>query len=164
MRRPTDSGVGGYVVEGHVPAKDIRRLLKEKPDAVGIAAPGMPVGSPGMEQSAEFEPYDVLLIRKDGATEVFAKHARELEDMGSGEIFHHSAFHYVESVDASIRLNSMSGAIILAASGMCEAGRIRHHLRSNLPRSDSTVLFVGFQAQGTLGRRLGVGVDREAGR
>lgn len=100
------------------------------------------------------------------ATEVFRRHRRDLEDLGDGEVFRHTAFHYVESVDASIRLNSMSGAIILAASGMCEAGRIRHHLRANLPRSDSTILFVGFQAQGSLGRTIldGAGRVRISGR
>jgi hypothetical protein len=66
--------IGGYVVEGHVPSSDIKRLVTERPDAIGLTVPGMPVGSPGMEQGDEFEPYDVLLIKKDGATEVFAKH------------------------------------------------------------------------------------------
>ena len=66
--------IGGYVVEGHVPSSDIKRLVTERPDATGLTVPGMPVGSPGMEQGDEFEPYDVLLIKKDGATEVFAKH------------------------------------------------------------------------------------------
>lgn len=94
------------------------------------------------------------------ATEIFRRHRGELEDLGDGEVFRHTAFHFVESVDASIRLNAMSGAIILAASGMCEAGRIRHHLRANLPRSDSTILFVGFQAQGTLGRTILDGASR----
>lgn len=93
-------------------------------------------------------------------TAIFQRHRHELEDLGSGEIFRHPAFHYVESVDASIRLNSVSGAIILAASGMCEGGRVRHHLLHNLPRSDSTVLFVGFQAQGTLGRTIIEGARR----
>ena len=66
--------IDGYVIEGHVPATDIKRLVAERPQAVGLTVPGMPVGSPGMEQGAEFEPYDVLLIKKDGSTEVFAKH------------------------------------------------------------------------------------------
>jgi hypothetical protein len=66
--------IDGYVIEGHVPATDIERLLAERPQAIGLAVPGMPVGSPGMEQGAEFEPYDVLLIKKDGSTETFARH------------------------------------------------------------------------------------------
>ncbi|QIT56631.1 DUF411 domain-containing protein [Aquisalimonas sp. 2447] len=52
--------VGGYVVEGHVPAADIRRLLEERPDVDGIAVPGMPVGSPGMEMGDRKDPYDVV--------------------------------------------------------------------------------------------------------
>lgn len=94
------------------------------------------------------------------ATEVFAKHAGELEDMGSGEIFRHPSFHYTASTMESMRLNDMSGAIIMAASGMCEAGRIRHHLRYNLGRRESTILFVGFQAAGTLGRTILDGANR----
>jgi hypothetical protein len=66
--------IDGYVIEGHVPAPDIERLVTEHPDAIGLTVPGMPIGSPGMEQGAEFEPYDVLLIKKDGTTEVFARH------------------------------------------------------------------------------------------
>lgn len=66
--------IGGYVVEGHVPADDVKRLLTEKPDAIGLAVPDMPVGSPGMEAGDAKEPYDVLLVKKDGTTEVFAKH------------------------------------------------------------------------------------------
>ena len=66
--------IDGYVIEGHVPATDIKRLIAERPQAIGLAVPGMPVGSPGMEQGAEFEPYDVLLIKKDGSTETFASH------------------------------------------------------------------------------------------
>jgi metallo-beta-lactamase family protein len=94
------------------------------------------------------------------ATSVFAKHRNELEDIGPGEVFRHPSFHYVEDAAQSMRLNNLSGAIILAASGMCEAGRIRHHLRHNLPRRESTILFVGFQAAGTLGRTIVDGADR----
>ncbi|MEX2165556.1 MAG: DUF411 domain-containing protein [Methyloceanibacter sp.] len=66
--------IDGYVIEGHVPAADIKRLVSEKPDAAGLTVPGMPIGSPGMEVDDKREPYDVLLLRKDGATEVFAKY------------------------------------------------------------------------------------------
>ncbi|ODR96683.1 metal-binding protein [Methyloceanibacter superfactus] len=67
--------IDGYAIEGHVPAEDIKRLLKEHPDAVGLTVPNMPIGSPGMEQpGGETEPYDVLLVKKDGSLEVFARH------------------------------------------------------------------------------------------
>ena len=65
--------IGDYVVEGHVPAADIKRLLKEKPAIAGLSAPGMPQGSPGMEQGTK-EPYDVIAFKKDGTSTVFAKH------------------------------------------------------------------------------------------
>ena len=66
--------IGNYVVEGHVPAADIKRLLKEKPAIAGIAAPGMPMGSPGMEQGGAKEAYDVMAFTKDGKMTVYAKH------------------------------------------------------------------------------------------
>jgi hypothetical protein len=65
--------VGGYVVEGHVPAADIKQLLKEKPKALGLSVPSMPPGSPGME-SAKPIPYQTLLVQSDGSTRVFAQH------------------------------------------------------------------------------------------
>ena len=65
--------VEGYVIEGHVPATDIRRLLQERPKVRGLAVPGMPAGSPGMER-ARREPYDVLLFDASGTTQVFAEH------------------------------------------------------------------------------------------
>ena len=65
--------VAGYVVEGHVPADDIQRLLKEKPKAIGLAVPSMPPGSPGME-SPKPVPYNTLLVRTGGEITVFAKH------------------------------------------------------------------------------------------
>src|SRR3546814_18808347 len=76
------------------------------------------------------------------ATKVFARYAEALEDV-DGKIFDHPAFHFVEDVNASIRLNSVSGAIVLAASGMCEGGRLRHHLKHNLARRYSTLLTIG---------------------
>jgi hypothetical protein len=65
--------VGGYVIEGHVPVEDIRRLLKERPAIAGLAAPGMPAGSPGMDMPNS-PPYDVLAFDKNGQTSVFARH------------------------------------------------------------------------------------------
>lgn len=66
--------IGGYTIEGHVPAPDIRRLLKERPDAVGLAVPEMPIGSPGMEVGTEREAFDVLLLLRDGSSKVFASY------------------------------------------------------------------------------------------
>lgn len=93
-------------------------------------------------------------------TAVFERYANELEDTGGKNIFDHQQLHYVTDVEHSMRLNSVSGAIILAASGMCEGGRIRHHLIHNLHRRDSTILFVGYQAKGTLGRVILEGAQR----
>ncbi|UWQ50106.1 DUF411 domain-containing protein [Leisingera caerulea] len=66
---------GPYVIEGHVPADDIQRLLAEQPEALGLTVPGMPIGSPGMEMGDEREAFDTLLILADGSTEVFASHS-----------------------------------------------------------------------------------------
>ncbi|MZR13782.1 DUF411 domain-containing protein [Maritimibacter sp. DP07] len=66
--------IEGYMIEGHVPAADIRRLLVERPDGVGLAVPGMPYGSPGMGPEDEREGYDVFLIRENGTTEVFTRY------------------------------------------------------------------------------------------
>jgi hypothetical protein len=66
--------VAGYMLEGHVPPADIRRLLAERPDAIGLAVPGMPYGSPGMGPENEREAYDVFLIKRDGSTDVFSRY------------------------------------------------------------------------------------------
>lgn len=69
----TAVSLGGYVFEGHIPAKIMQRFLNEKPaNALGLAVPGMPVGSPGMEVEDKFMPYQVLLLNKDGSTSVYA--------------------------------------------------------------------------------------------
>jgi metallo-beta-lactamase family protein len=89
------------------------------------------------------------------ATKVFMEHAKDLEDMDDGSPFEMPNFHFVETVEQSKAVNMIkAGAIILSASGMCEAGRIRHHLKHNLWRPECTVLFVGYQAPGTLGQLL----------
>lgn len=64
---------GQYLVEGHVPAADIKRLLRERPKAIGLAVPAMPLGSPGMESDNPV-PYDTLLVGEDGNARVFARH------------------------------------------------------------------------------------------
>lgn len=95
------------------------------------------------------------------ATEITLKHRAILDEeaqemwhrhmSGSGDL----SIKFTESVDESKAINLIrSGAIIISASGMCDAGRIKHHLRHNLPRSECCVVIVGFQAEGTLGRRL----------
>ena len=69
--------IGRYAIEGHVPAREVHRLLKEKPEAAGLAVPGMPVGSPGMDgpdYGARRDPYDVLLVALDGSTRVYASY------------------------------------------------------------------------------------------
>jgi hypothetical protein len=71
--------VGGYAIEGHVPAREIRRLLRDRPDAIGLAVPGMPVGSPGMDGPAygnRQDAYEVLLLTRDGGSKVFQAYPR----------------------------------------------------------------------------------------
>ena len=65
--------VEGYVVEGHVPASDIKRLLNDKPKITGLAAPGMPMGSPGMEGEYK-DPYDVVTFTKGAKTNIYSRH------------------------------------------------------------------------------------------
>ena len=71
--------VGGYVIEGHVPAREVRRLLREKPVAIGLTVPGMPVGSPGMEMPGEMmgvrDAFDVVLVTPDGRSRVYESYA-----------------------------------------------------------------------------------------
>ena len=71
------ASVGGYAIEGHVPAREIQRLLKDRPAAIGLAVPAMPVGSPGMDGPAygqRKDPYDVLLVAKDGSTTPYQRY------------------------------------------------------------------------------------------
>jgi len=66
--------IGDYVIEGHVPANDIRRLIADAPDVKGLAVPGMPVGSPGMEMGDRKDRYQVLMFNESGQTRVFSEH------------------------------------------------------------------------------------------
>ena len=90
------------------------------------------------------------------SSELFDDEAKALMEGKKAEsLFKDEHIHYVRSVEESMAVNQIkSGAVILSASGMCEAGRIKHHLKHNLWRPESTVLFVGYQAEGTLGRRI----------
>jgi hypothetical protein len=67
--------IGGYIVIGHIPPADVRRLLAERPNAIGLSVPGMPMGSPGMERpDGRREPFGTLLLLEGGRTQVFAQH------------------------------------------------------------------------------------------
>lgn len=66
--------VDGYVIEGHVPAREIKRLLKEKPRARGLVVPAMPVGSPGMEAEGRKDPYKVFLVNRNGSTRTYVQY------------------------------------------------------------------------------------------
>ena len=74
LRSCHTASVEGYAIEGHVPAADIRRLLAERPAAAGLAVPGMPIGSPGMEQGDVRQPYATILFSRDGRRRPFARH------------------------------------------------------------------------------------------
>ncbi len=96
------------------------------------------------------------------ATEVFAKHLHHkfhtVGDPGKPHAFERANLKFVASMEESRKLNRLhGGAIIMAGSGMCDAGRIRHHLKNNLSRADTTVLLVGYQAPGSMGRLLMAG-------
>ena len=104
---------------------------------------------------------DSPLARK--ATEVFIDFAGSMEDIeiDSAKLFRHPNFHIVESVEESKAVNRIQkGAIIISASGMCTAGRIKHHLKANIFRPESTILFVGYQSPGTLGHIITSGAKK----
>jgi len=103
---------------------------------------------------------DSPLARK--VTEVFIRHQDALSEVEVDEakLFRDKHFRMVQSVDESKAINKVKGgAIIISASGMCDAGRVQHHLKNNISSPDATVLFVGYQAPGTLGRYISSGAD-----
>lgn len=66
--------IGEQFIEGHVPAEEVRRMVQQQPQAKGLAVPGMPVGSPGMEQGGQGEPFSTMIVNREGAVRVFAEH------------------------------------------------------------------------------------------
>ena len=103
---------------------------------------------------------DSPLARK--VTEVFMRHAASFEDIevDPASLFRDRHFRLVQSVEESKAINQVTGgAIIISASGMCDAGRIKHHLKNNIARPEATVLFVGYQAHGTLGHVIANGAN-----
>ncbi|MFZ9394902.1 MAG: MBL fold metallo-hydrolase [Erythrobacter sp.] len=165
----------GDRVREQVTMAERRRLLEAEVKAAITRGGNLVIPAFALERTQELL-LDLQSLLKSGAipnvpvfidsplanrvTEVFERYAGELEDTGDGDVFEHPSFHFVTDVAQSIALNTVSGAIILAASGMCEGGRIRHHLIHNLHRKDSTVLFVGYQAAGSLGRVILEGAQR----
>ncbi|MBP2227968.1 metallo-beta-lactamase family protein [Azospirillum agricola] len=111
--------------------------------------------------TGQLSPVDVFLDSPlaDAVTGVFRRHLGDLET--EGDPFTRANFHHARSVSESQRLNTINGgAIIMAASGMCDAGRVRHHLKNRLWRPQDSVLLVGYQAPGTLGSLLQQGAPR----
>ncbi len=100
------------------------------------------------------------------ATSVFRSHRLDFDQEAkgivaeNGSIFNFPQLHYTESAEESKALNDVKGAVIISASGMAEAGRVRHHLKHNLWRPEAHIVFVGYQAEGSLGRRLLEGEKR----
>jgi len=107
--------VGGYAIEGHVPATEIHRLLEERPNAIGLSVPAMPRGSPGMDgpvYGGAQDPYDVLLIGRDGASTVYRSYRSSHSHGAQHQSMMHSAEGTVTAIDAAAGTISIShGAI-----------------------------------------------------
>jgi metallo-beta-lactamase family protein len=147
-----------------------REALKTEINAALQRGGNLVIPAFAVERSQELL-HDIGLLIKDGAispsavfldsplaskvTAVYKKYASMFDDvaLSADELFSDPRFRIVEAVEDSKAINSVKGgAIIMSASGMADAGRIKHHLRNNLPRANATVLFVGYQSPGTLGQ------------
>jgi metallo-beta-lactamase family protein len=165
----SESTYGGRDRQDHTLPERRALLKKEINDALARGG-NLVIPAFAVERSQELL-HDIGLLIKDGeidpklvfldsplaskVTGVYRKYASMFEDtqLSADELFNDPRFRIVESVDDSKAINSIrGGAIIMSASGMADAGRIKHHLRNNLPRANATVLFVGYQAPGTLGQ------------
>jgi metallo-beta-lactamase family protein len=158
--------------------QELVRAIEETIGAKSAGGQGnliVPAFAVGRTQEVLYALGDLIrrgLIRRDipiyvdspmavAATEVTQRHqaltdieARSLAAWQAQSRSHRPNIRYTENVEDSVALNEVRGAIIVSASGMCDAGRVKHHLRHNLPRPESGVLITGFQAEGSLGRRL----------
>lgn len=165
----SESTYGGRERQDYTLAERREALKTEINEALGRGG-NLVIPSFAVERSQELL-HDIGLLIKSGeinpslvfldsplaskVTEVYRKHAAMFADveLSADELFNDPRFRIVEAVDESKAINSIrGGAIIMSASGMADAGRIKHHLRNNLPRGNATVLFVGYQAPGTLGQ------------
>ncbi len=163
-----ESTYGGRERDDYTLERRRETLTREINDAMGRGG-NLVIPTFAVERSQELL-HDIGALIKSGAinparvfldsplarrvTGVYKKYTEIFEDveLDADELFTDERFHIVESVEESKAINRIDGgAIIMAASGMCDAGRIKHHLRNNLIRHDATVLFVGYQAPGTLG-------------
>jgi metallo-beta-lactamase family protein len=173
----SESTYGGRDRQDHTLVERRTILAKEINDALARGG-NLVIPAFAVERSQELL-HDIGLLIKEGqinpslvfldsplaskVTGVYKKYGAMFEDveLGADELFADPRFRIVEAVDESKAINSIrGGAIIMSASGMCDAGRIKHHLRNNLPRSNATVLFVGYQAPGTLGQIIQSGAKQ----
>lgn len=170
-----ESTYGDSVRERRTAAE--RRALLGRELAAGLAAGGnviIPVFA--VERTQEILD-DIAQLKRQGAlpsvavfldsplagrtTEVFRQHREALDRADDGRAFSGGDFRLIETVEQSKALGRIhGGAVVLAGSGMCDAGRVKHHLKDHLWRTDSTVLFVGYQAPGTLGALIRDGAPR----
>ena len=110
--------VGGYAVEGHVPAREIQRLLEERPDAIGLSVPAMPRGSPGMDGPVYgnvHDPYDVLLVGRDGSAQVYESYRVAAAPAAAADGAEHGSEGTVSAVDAA------AGTITIAHDAVASA-------------------------------------------
>jgi Cu/Ag efflux protein CusF len=122
--------VEGYVIEGHVPAAEVRRLLVTKPAAIGLVVLGMPLGSPGMDVDDRLDPYEVLIVDRRGQASVFAKYPPN----------DHASHHPEASSASSVDIAKAEGEVRKVDK---EAGKLtlRHGPISNLEMPEMTMVF-----------------------
>jgi metallo-beta-lactamase family protein len=162
--------------EGGDPAAELRSILEQANRTGGNVI--IPAFAVGRTQELIYYLREICAVECHGmqvyvdspmatkATSVFRKYRsdfdKEAKDLiaENGAIFNFPELHYTSSADESRALNNARGAVIISASGMAEAGRIKHHLKHNLWRPEAHIVFVGYQAHGTLGRRLLEGEKR----